>query len=320
LAAEYTTEPALYGNLISQNRQGVESQNHFDAVGSTLGLTDDGQQITDTSAYTAFGEVSEHTGSTVNPFKYVGRKEYFRDELTSDYLTRRWCFDPKKGRWLSRTWPDHLTILGYSSVTPGRPAIAFQALFVAASLAPDPGEVSSRISLSSRSSSPTLPGLPSPGREGHGRRNPRTVYVQERRRMPFEDAAIPFHEIVPPEMRDFIRRLPQRWADEAVYSLCKNECDVLYVWYANKVCGPQWANCDRACPTLPRPIWGWCAVLIGFGVAAVPCIVGWRTKQDCRDDCQMAFENCLRLAFQASEKCRDEIGVPRKEPQEHETE
>jgi hypothetical protein len=43
VTAEYTTEPELYGNLISQNRGGVDSQYHFDAVGSILALTDDTQ-------------------------------------------------------------------------------------------------------------------------------------------------------------------------------------------------------------------------------------------------------------------------------------
>lgn len=32
VTAEYTTEPGLYGNLVGQNRGGVESQYHFDAV------------------------------------------------------------------------------------------------------------------------------------------------------------------------------------------------------------------------------------------------------------------------------------------------
>ena len=78
VTAEYTTEPGLYGNLISQNRGGVESQYHFDPQGSTLALTDDNQQVTDTYAYSAFGEVTEHTGSTINPFQYIGKMGYYR--------------------------------------------------------------------------------------------------------------------------------------------------------------------------------------------------------------------------------------------------
>src|ERR1051325_5544301 len=65
VTAEYTTEAGLYGNVISQNRGGVESQYHFDPQGSTLALTDDNQQVTDTYAYSAFGEVTARTGSTL---------------------------------------------------------------------------------------------------------------------------------------------------------------------------------------------------------------------------------------------------------------
>jgi hypothetical protein len=69
VTAEYTAEPGLYGNVISQNRGGVESQYHYDAQGSTLALTDDNQNVTDTRAYSAFGKPSESAGSTVFPFQ-----------------------------------------------------------------------------------------------------------------------------------------------------------------------------------------------------------------------------------------------------------
>ena len=101
LIAEYATEPGLHGNLISQNRGGVVSQYHFDPQGSTLALTDDNQNVTDTYAYNAFGEVTEHTGNTVNPFQYVRRQGYYRDELTGDYSARQRPLSSREGRWLS---------------------------------------------------------------------------------------------------------------------------------------------------------------------------------------------------------------------------
>ena len=101
VTAEYTTEPGLYGNLISQNRVGVESQYHFDALGSTLALTDDNQQVTDTYAYSAFGEVTEQTGSTVNWFQYIGQKGYYRDGVTGENLVRRRLLSAITGRWSS---------------------------------------------------------------------------------------------------------------------------------------------------------------------------------------------------------------------------
>jgi RHS repeat-associated protein len=101
VTAEYTTEPGLYGNLVSQNRGGVESQHHFDALGSTLALTDDNEQVTDTWAYSAFGEVTEHTGSTVNLFEYVGQKEYLADPTGERMAIRRRDYGSRIGRWLS---------------------------------------------------------------------------------------------------------------------------------------------------------------------------------------------------------------------------
>ena len=74
VTAEYTAEPGLYGNIISQNRGGVESQYHYDARGSALAVTDDNQNVTDTFGYTAFGEVTERTGTTEVPFQYIGQE------------------------------------------------------------------------------------------------------------------------------------------------------------------------------------------------------------------------------------------------------
>jgi RHS repeat-associated protein len=101
ITVEYATEPYLYGNLISQNRGGVERQYHFDSQGSTLALTDDNQQITDTYAYTAFGEVSERIGTTVTWFQYMGKMGYFRDEEIGEYNARRRSHFAKQGCWLS---------------------------------------------------------------------------------------------------------------------------------------------------------------------------------------------------------------------------
>jgi RHS repeat-associated protein len=100
VTAEYTAEPGLYGNIISQNRGGVESQFHYDAQGSTLAVTDDNQNVTDTRAYTAFGETTESTGSTSFPFQYIGQKGYYQDGLTDQYLVRRRPYEPREGRWL----------------------------------------------------------------------------------------------------------------------------------------------------------------------------------------------------------------------------
>ena len=102
VTAEYTSEPGLYGNLIGQNRGGVESQYHFDALGSTLALSDGNQQVTDDYGYSAFGEVIEHSGSTSNPFQFIGSRGYRRDFTVDQYYVRRRVLVPHRGRWMSK--------------------------------------------------------------------------------------------------------------------------------------------------------------------------------------------------------------------------
>lgn len=102
---DYTTEPFRHGSLISQHRDGVSRFHHFDGQGNTTSLTDKDGNVTDTYAYNAFGEVTEHTGNTVNPFQFVGQFGYYTDELTGDLMVRQNTLEPGAGRWLS---PDAL--------------------------------------------------------------------------------------------------------------------------------------------------------------------------------------------------------------------
>jgi len=104
--AEYTTEPYLYGNLVSQRRSGQSRFHCFDGQGSSLALTGESGIVTDTYSYTAFGEVAEHTGNTVNHFQYVGKKGYFRDSDLPESQIRRRAILEAVGRW---TAPEPLT-------------------------------------------------------------------------------------------------------------------------------------------------------------------------------------------------------------------
>ena len=80
--AVYTNEPAEYGNLISQRRGNTTSYYHHDALGTTRALTDTTETVTDTYVYTAFGETVATTGTTTNPFRYVGEEGYYSDVPT----------------------------------------------------------------------------------------------------------------------------------------------------------------------------------------------------------------------------------------------
>jgi RHS repeat-associated protein len=101
VVAEYTTEPEEFGNLISQRRDGEDDYFHFDGIGSTLAVTNQAGTVTDTRAYTAFGETSEQSGTTAFPFQYVGRKGYFFDQELNSLAVRRRTLYPRHGRWLS---------------------------------------------------------------------------------------------------------------------------------------------------------------------------------------------------------------------------
>ena len=99
---EYTTEPDQFGDVISQYRDGQESFYHTDSQGSTLALTNAAGDVTDTYAYSAFGEVTAHTGSTVNPFQYIGQKGYYRDQETGEHEVRRRVYQSLSARWYSK--------------------------------------------------------------------------------------------------------------------------------------------------------------------------------------------------------------------------
>lgn len=100
--AEYTTEPDLYGNVLSQYRGGEIMYLHFDGQGNTTELTNDIGNVTDTIRYSAFGEVTKRSGTAEIPFQYIGHKGYHRNDLTDTYSVRSRNLVPEIGRWLSR--------------------------------------------------------------------------------------------------------------------------------------------------------------------------------------------------------------------------
>ncbi len=97
----YTQTPAVYGNLVSQRRSTTTKYYHFDALGSTLALTGSDESVTDTYKYYAFGKSLTSTGSTTNPFQYVGNLGYYNEAaLALQYLRARY-YQPATGRFVS---------------------------------------------------------------------------------------------------------------------------------------------------------------------------------------------------------------------------
>ena len=104
--AVYTNEPQGYGNLLNQRRKSgmswTDSYALFDALGSTRKLTDASQNISDTYTYDGFGNQRAASGSTVNPFRYVGQLGYFYDPDTGTMNVRARTYQPGIIRWLSQ--------------------------------------------------------------------------------------------------------------------------------------------------------------------------------------------------------------------------
>lgn len=63
----YTQESRWFGSLIRENRAGTEYYQCYDALGSTIILTDDAAVVTVTFIYDAWGNVVASTGSTSTP-------------------------------------------------------------------------------------------------------------------------------------------------------------------------------------------------------------------------------------------------------------
>ena len=76
----------IRSGLTSQNRSGVSSFYLYDSQGSVRNLVNAAGAITDTYIYTAFGAGLLASGSTVNPFSYVGQFGYYRDMTEMMYV------------------------------------------------------------------------------------------------------------------------------------------------------------------------------------------------------------------------------------------
>jgi RHS repeat-associated protein len=74
---------------------------HHDAQGSTRLLTDSNQQVTDRYEYDAFGNQRSVTGTTVNPFRFVGQLGYYYDADSGNYYVRQREYRPTIIVWLS---------------------------------------------------------------------------------------------------------------------------------------------------------------------------------------------------------------------------
>ena len=94
--ADGTTIEYTYGNdLLSDGTHSFLT----DALGSTRGLVDSSEALTDSYAYTPYGELANHEGASENSFLFTGEQLDFE---TSNYYLRARYYSPNSSRFLSR--------------------------------------------------------------------------------------------------------------------------------------------------------------------------------------------------------------------------
>jgi RHS repeat-associated protein len=103
--AVYSRTPAQYGPLISQRRGLATSFYHFDALGSTVQLTNNAGSSTDLYLYDSYGSLVFATQSSPNAYRFVGLFGYYFDVDSSDYYVRARWLSPMLSRFLT---PDPL--------------------------------------------------------------------------------------------------------------------------------------------------------------------------------------------------------------------
>lgn len=81
---------------------------HFDRLGSTLFLTDGAGAVSDAYAYDPYGNLLGRTGSSDQPFTYIGQYGVRSETVGNLYDMRARTYDPLTARFLTRdpVWPD----------------------------------------------------------------------------------------------------------------------------------------------------------------------------------------------------------------------
>jgi RHS repeat-associated protein len=104
---------ATYTPGLSERRGTTSKFYHSDALGSTRGITDGGQNATDSLLYDAFGMVVSRTGTTPTPFGFVGASQYQSDNDSGLMLLGHRYYDSSTGRFISSD-PAHAGINWYA--------------------------------------------------------------------------------------------------------------------------------------------------------------------------------------------------------------
>jgi len=104
MSVVYTT---INGQIVHENRGGVEAFYAPDTLGSTVALLDSAGTVTDTYSYQPYGEIVSHIGSSVTPFTFIGTLGYYLDILGSQIYVRARYLRQALTRWqtVDGSWP-----------------------------------------------------------------------------------------------------------------------------------------------------------------------------------------------------------------------
>ena len=98
----YTLASAGNRDPISQRRGGVVSYYLYDGQNSTRQLADGTGLVTDSYLYDAYGNTLTSSGTTANPYRYVGSLGYYYDHDTLNYYIKTNILYTNIGRFISR--------------------------------------------------------------------------------------------------------------------------------------------------------------------------------------------------------------------------
>jgi RHS repeat-associated protein len=115
MAVTYAT---VAGQILYENRGGVETEFVPDPLGSVIACRNALGTTTYTAKYWPYGEVRTETGTNPSPWGYVGTLGYYRDALNRLYVRARYLLT-KLARWqtVDPLWPEEMAY-GYVGSKP----------------------------------------------------------------------------------------------------------------------------------------------------------------------------------------------------------
>ena len=113
--------PTLVADVAAEKLRPIQSNRAQGALGSVEALVDDNGLVTDSYSYDEYGVPLHASGSTYNPYRYVGSAGVRWDEGVRLYHMRARWYDAELGRFVSRDLMRYLrrsNLYGYAKENP----------------------------------------------------------------------------------------------------------------------------------------------------------------------------------------------------------